>query len=221
MFDLKWIRENPEDFDRALARRGVSAKSEEILLLDSRRRELVTSCQALQQERNKTSKLIGVNKGTGESIEALMAQVGDLKNTLQEEEIRVKDLERKLDAVLSQLPNLPGTTVPDGEDEGRNRTTASGDADRGGGGAHRARRCEGGWVTPRDETTLPDRTRRPGRRTRPLRLLRARNGNRDGVGLPTGSGRHPLRRLRMRLRLLLLRQRPHPLDGSTVGQSSA
>jgi len=120
MFDLKWIRENPEDFDRALARRGVSAKSEEILLLDSRRRELVTSCQALQQERNKTSKLIGVNKGTGESIEALMAQVGDLKNTLQEEEIRVKDLERKLDAVLSQLPNLPGTTVPDGEDEGNN-----------------------------------------------------------------------------------------------------
>ena len=120
MFDLKWIRENPEDFDRALARRGVSAKSEEILLLDSRRRELVTRCQALQQERNKTSKLIGVNKGTGESIEALMAQVGDLKNTLQEEEIRVKDLERKLDAVLSQLPNLPGTTVPDGEDEGSN-----------------------------------------------------------------------------------------------------
>ena len=41
MFDLKWIRENPEDFDRALARRGVLAKSEEILLLDSRRRELL------------------------------------------------------------------------------------------------------------------------------------------------------------------------------------
>ena len=120
MFDLKWIRENPEDFDRALARRGVSAKSEEILLLDSRRRELVTSCQALQQERNQTSKLIGVNKSKGESIEALMAKVGDLKNTLQEEEIRVKDLERKLDAVLSQLPNLPGATVPDGEDEGSN-----------------------------------------------------------------------------------------------------
>ena len=120
MFDLKWIRENPEDFDRALARRGVSAKSEEILLLDSRRRELVTSCQALQQERNKTSKLIGVNKGKGESIEALMAQVGDLKNTLQEEELRVKELERTLNAVLSQLPNLPGTTVPDGEDEGNN-----------------------------------------------------------------------------------------------------
>jgi len=120
MFDLKWIRENPEHFDKGLARRGISAKAEEILLLDSQRRELVTKCQALQQERNKTSKLIGVNKGKGESIEALMAEVGDLKNTLQEEELRVKELERTLNAVLSQLPNLPGTTVPDGKDEGSN-----------------------------------------------------------------------------------------------------
>ena len=114
MFDLKWIRENPEHFDKGLARRGISAKADEILLLDSQRRELVTKCQALQQERNKTSKLIGVNKGKGESIEALMAEVGDLKNTLQEEELRVKELERTLNAGLSQLPNLPGTTVPDG-----------------------------------------------------------------------------------------------------------
>ncbi len=121
MFDLKWIRENPEDFDRGLARRGVSSRAEEILLLDSRRRELVTRCQALQQERNQTSKLIGVKKGKGEPIDDLAAQVLDLKNVLQEEEFKVKELECKLNVILSELPNLPGATVPDGEDEKSNR----------------------------------------------------------------------------------------------------
>ena len=120
MFDLKWIRDHPEDFDRGLARRGISPKAEEILLLDSRRRVLISRCQTLQQDRNKASKLIGVYKRKGEPTEVLMGQVGDLKNTLQEEEIKVKELEHELNSVLTQLPNLPGDGVPDGDDEGSN-----------------------------------------------------------------------------------------------------
>ncbi len=120
MFDVKSIRENPGDFDRGMARRGMSAQAEEILLLDTKRRELVTRCQALQQERNKASKLIGVYKRKGEPTETLMAQVGNLKSSLQEAEIRVKELERELNIVLSELPNLPGDNVPDGDDEASN-----------------------------------------------------------------------------------------------------
>ena len=60
MFDVKWIRENPEAFDTGLARRGVDPQSEIILQLDSQRRELITVTQKLQEKRNLSSKQIGV-----------------------------------------------------------------------------------------------------------------------------------------------------------------
>ena len=35
MFDIRWIRENPEAFDQGLAKRGLSALSAEIIALDA------------------------------------------------------------------------------------------------------------------------------------------------------------------------------------------
>ena len=120
MFDVKWIRENPEDFDAGLARRGLGPEAQQILKLDSYRRDLITQCQALQQERNKASKLIGIHKSKGESVADLVAEVGKLKKKLQADENRIKDTDQEIKIVLSELPNLPCPTVPDGLDEGSN-----------------------------------------------------------------------------------------------------
>ena len=90
MFDVKWIRENPKAFDLGLRRRGVEPKGKQIIELDAARRDLITLCQGLQEKRNKTSILIGSNKGKGESIEELLTEVGDLKQQLQEGEGRIK-----------------------------------------------------------------------------------------------------------------------------------
>src|SRR4051812_41033915 len=38
MHDIKWIRDNPEAFDRGLARRGLPAQSGELIELDEKRR---------------------------------------------------------------------------------------------------------------------------------------------------------------------------------------
>ena len=120
MFDVKWIRENPKAFDLGLRRRGVEPKGKQIIELDAARRNLITLCQGLQEKRNKTSKLIGSNKGKGESIEELLTEVGDLKQQLQEGEGRIKELEKKIKSVLLELPNLPCSTVPDGLNEESN-----------------------------------------------------------------------------------------------------
>ena len=65
MFDLKWIRESPEAFDRALERRGQGAASAQVLDLDRRHREALTELQEVQTRRNEASKAIGAAKREG------------------------------------------------------------------------------------------------------------------------------------------------------------
>ncbi len=65
MHDLRWIRENPEDFDKALGRRGLDAQSAAVLALDTRRRAVQTELQELQSRRNEASKQIGQLKKQG------------------------------------------------------------------------------------------------------------------------------------------------------------
>jgi seryl-tRNA synthetase len=73
MFDLKWIRESPEAFDRALQRRGLAASSAEVLDLDRQRRGALTGLQEMQTRRNEASKAIGEAKRKGHDAADLIA----------------------------------------------------------------------------------------------------------------------------------------------------
>jgi seryl-tRNA synthetase len=121
MHDLKWIRREPELFDSGLARRGQKPRAAEILALDRDRRVAQTELQALQSERNEASRAIGQLKAKGESAEAAMARVAEIKDraaTLEAEDRRLGEV---LDGLLASLPNIPAADVPDGADEAANR----------------------------------------------------------------------------------------------------
>lgn len=122
MFDLKFIRENPEDFDRALARRGEEAQSATILSMDAEHRALLTEAQEAQARRNEASKLIGRAKGQGneEEAQALMAEVSDLKGKIADLEDRERTIGDALNILLMGLPNALYDDVPDGADEDDN-----------------------------------------------------------------------------------------------------
>lgn len=120
MHDLAFIRANPDDFDRALARRGLAAQAPEILDLDARRRSALQELEAGQARRNEASKLIGQAKSRGEDAGGLMAEVAALKTRLPELEAEARAAEAALDALLARLPNLPADEVPDGVDETSN-----------------------------------------------------------------------------------------------------
>jgi len=122
MFDIKWIRDNPEAFDRAMAKRGLEAQAAQLLKRDEARRAHVTALQDLQNRRNAASKEIGAAKAAGDDQKAntLIAEVAELKTKLQDGEERERTLTADLDAALSELPNMPLDDVPDGEDEGDN-----------------------------------------------------------------------------------------------------
>ncbi|MAZ03709.1 MAG: serine--tRNA ligase [Sneathiella sp.] len=120
MLDLKWIRENPEAFDAAMARRGLPPQSQSLLELDSARREVQTELQELQARRNAAAKEIGKAKSSGGDADALIREVADLKDEAQRNTEVERDLQATLDTRLSELPNILDADVPDGADEAEN-----------------------------------------------------------------------------------------------------
>ncbi len=122
MHDIRLIRDNPDAFDAALARRGEKAKAQQILSIDEARRQKIQAAEEAQAELNKASKSIGAAKAKGDEaeFERLRALVASKKaeQAKLEEDARTQD--NQLKGILEVLPNLPYDSVPDGENEGDN-----------------------------------------------------------------------------------------------------
>jgi seryl-tRNA synthetase len=119
MFDIKWIRENPQQFDTGLAWRGITAQSPQILDLDEKRRSLLTSIQNKQERRNAVSKKISHAMASQDMAlsDQLKREVAALKEDMLELEAQEKNIGLKLTTLLATLPNLPFDDVPLGQDE--------------------------------------------------------------------------------------------------------
>ncbi len=122
MHDIRFIRDEPEVFDAALARRGVAPAGQRLVELDRALRAVQTELQAALARRNEASKAIGQAKASRDeaTATALMTEVADLKTRLPALEEQERDAARALNDVLGTLPNLPVDEVPDGTDEAGN-----------------------------------------------------------------------------------------------------
>ena len=112
MYDIKWIRENPAEFDKGLERKGLAPRSAEVLELDRKYRASQTDLQEMQSRRNDLSRQVAEVKKNGGDAEVLMHEVGALKRGMA-------DMEED-GRLLSSLPNRPADDVPDGADETSN-----------------------------------------------------------------------------------------------------
>ncbi len=119
MHDIKWIRENPDAFDRGLARRGLEPQAQRLIALDEVRRAAIQKVEAAQARRNAASKEIGVAKKNKDEAKAnaLMTEVAALKDSIPQMEAEEKSASKALDDALAEIPNLPLDEVPDGKDE--------------------------------------------------------------------------------------------------------
>ena len=120
MHDIRYIRENADAFDAALARRDLPPMAAEILAIDEERRALQTDMQQLQSRRNDASKEIGKVKSAGGNADDLMAEVADIKEKMPTLETREAELASQLQGHLLSLPNLLDPSVPAGADEDDN-----------------------------------------------------------------------------------------------------
>ena len=120
MLDITLLR---RDLPQVLARLQ-SRKNPQVFLneaaftaLENERKTLQTRTEELQAQRNSLSKQIGVLKGKGESADAVMAEVGQLKTELDASAVRLDVLQTELQNLLLAVPNLPQEGVPIGADE--------------------------------------------------------------------------------------------------------
>ena len=122
MHDIRFIRENPAAFDKALARRGLDPAAARILELDEQRRALIHRAETLQAERNAASKQIGAAKASGDEAEfqRLRARVAEMKDEIAALEAEARQADQAMRDLLLGLPNLPLDSVPDGADESDN-----------------------------------------------------------------------------------------------------
>ncbi|MDA9164674.1 serine--tRNA ligase [Alphaproteobacteria bacterium] len=121
MHNIKYIRNNPKQFEKLMKRRGISLNSSEILDIDNDIRSYQTKMQVLQEKRNKASKDIGILISQGADISSLKKNISDYKSDLTIMDEKVKDLNLKLNNLLIELPNSLEDDVPEGKSEEENQ----------------------------------------------------------------------------------------------------
>ncbi|APX93762.1 serine--tRNA ligase [Halomonas sp. 1513] len=120
MLDPKLLRGDLEQVAQRLATRGFTLDTARLEALESRRREIQTETETLQNERNTRSKAIGKAKASGEDIQPLLDEVSDLGDRLDAAKARLAEVQAEWDALVVGLPNLPHESVPQGESEEEN-----------------------------------------------------------------------------------------------------
>jgi seryl-tRNA synthetase len=119
MHDIKLIRDNPDAFDKSLARRGLAPLSTQLLAMDQEKRDLLTKLQEAQGRRNALSKDVGEAMKAGDKAraETIKAEVASLKDFIAGGEEAERAINQKLHEALAAIPNIPLDEVPDGTDE--------------------------------------------------------------------------------------------------------
>jgi seryl-tRNA synthetase len=120
MLDITLLRRDlPQVIARLETRKSpqVFLNVETFQTLENERKTLQTRTEELQSIRNTVSKQIGIRKSKGESADAEMAQVADIKTELEQSAARLDILQADLQTLLLAVPNLPNESVPVGADE--------------------------------------------------------------------------------------------------------
>jgi seryl-tRNA synthetase len=122
MFDIRAVRDAPDVFDDALAKRGAEPAAARLIALDDERRAIIGRLQEAQTRRNTASKAIGQAKAKKDEAEAtrLIEEVAALKADIQRDEDAERAISAKLEAELAAIPNMVLDDVPVGEDETHN-----------------------------------------------------------------------------------------------------
>ena len=122
MHDIRLIRDDPAGFDAAMARRGLNGVSDQVLGLDTSRREKIAAAELALADRNAASKQVGAAKAAGNDVE--FERLRDLVATKKAEiatlEAEAKEADETLRNLLMTLPNILSADTPDGPDESAN-----------------------------------------------------------------------------------------------------
>jgi len=125
MLSLSFIREHPDLVADGARKKGEPAPVDEILRLDTQRRETLTRLEQLKAEQNRRSAAMAKSRDQA-SIDALRG----LKDEVKALEQQLAPIDVRLNALLLEVPNPPDASVPEGKDASANPTIREWGLDR-------------------------------------------------------------------------------------------
>jgi len=120
VLDIKLIRNQPQQVQEALEKRGVQAPLSEFLELEERRRTLLVEAESLKNRRNVVSEEIARLKKARQDAEDLVLQMREVGAQIKALDEDVRGIEARLEELLLGIPNLPHESVPVGTGEADN-----------------------------------------------------------------------------------------------------
>lgn len=117
MLDIKFIRENKDLVAEAARKKGITLHLDELLKIDEQRLKTLSEVEQMRARQNQVSEEIA-KEGVGR--DSLIVEMKLLKDKIQTKEEELKDLIKKWQAIMVQVPNVPDASVPEGKDDSEN-----------------------------------------------------------------------------------------------------
>lgn len=121
MLDIRFIRDNTDKVEQALANRGAAVGLEEFLRLEKERRELLQQVELLKSKRNAVSQEISQMKKNGQNADAMIVEMRGVGDSIGQLDGKIRDVEAALADIVMTIPNVPHESVPVGRDEDANK----------------------------------------------------------------------------------------------------
>ena len=121
MLDIKKLRDNFDDVQTSLKKRGYKIDKSLFFSLEDSRKELQINVEKLQAERKKLSSEFGKLKASGEDTSDLKNTIDQLNVDLESKDSDLQELLTKQNNLMLDMPNIPDTTVPEGTNEDDNK----------------------------------------------------------------------------------------------------
>lgn len=120
MLDIKFIRENKDLVSAGAEKKHIKFDVEALIAVDDKRRELLASIEKKRAEQNEVSEKIVRTSDAGEKA-TMIAEMKTLKEELQKEEEKLKEVMHEWQTLMVAVPNIPDISVPDGLDDKENK----------------------------------------------------------------------------------------------------
>jgi seryl-tRNA synthetase len=119
MLDIKFIRENKEIVKEGVKKKHVKIDIDELVGLDDTRRVLLTDIEKKRAEQNAMNSKI--QRASEEERRVHIESMKHVKAGLDEEEEKLKEVMKKWQTLMLQVPNVPDMSVPDGDTDAENK----------------------------------------------------------------------------------------------------
>lgn len=119
MLDIKFIRENKEVVQAGAKKKHVDINVDELISLDDKRKDTLTSIEKKRAEQNAISEKIPT--ATPEDRQKMIDDMKIVKEALQKEEEFLKEVMKVWHEAMLRIPNIPDMSVPDGDSDADNK----------------------------------------------------------------------------------------------------